>query len=134
MIEIDQSFFLVEFTIGLLIAYAVILIPEAATVTVSQQALEREPRIRVRPGVGSVRIEAAALFSPRGDAHIHDLVARLFQRSVVSAVDVYREGLAVVIHYDATRCSAGRALRTFAEALDAPRCPCPLVHSLQRIP
>jgi uncharacterized membrane protein YbaN (DUF454 family) len=100
----------------------------------SPQVVEGEPRIRIRPGAGSVRVEAAALFSPRGDAHIHDLVARLFQWDVVSAVDIDREGLAVVIHYDATRCSPGRALRTFAEALEAPRCPCPLGHSLQRIP
>jgi uncharacterized membrane protein YbaN (DUF454 family) len=104
------------------------------TEAVAPSSNERESQVRNVPAAGTVRVEVAALFSSGDDAHIHDLISRLFRLQVVQAIDVDRGHCTIEIRFDSTIHRAENALRLFAEALERPHSEFSLGESLERLP
>jgi uncharacterized membrane protein YbaN (DUF454 family) len=99
---------------------------------ISGQQPEREPSIRIRAAKGSIRVEAASLFSHGDDAYVENVIKRLFQLHAVEVIDVDRRHQALVIDYDPVALPVDAALRNFSNVLQSKPCASPLDHLLRR--
>jgi uncharacterized membrane protein YbaN (DUF454 family) len=100
----------------------------------SRRSADEDSSVRIRAEQGSVRVEAAALFLERGEAHLENLIKRLFQLPAVRTIDVDRGRQSVVIDYDPGLLPVEAALRSFSDALQGRPCDSPLERLLRRSP
>jgi uncharacterized membrane protein YbaN (DUF454 family) len=82
--------------------------------------------VRIRAAEGSIRVETAALFSARGEAHLESLMTRLFQVPAVQSIDIDRGNWTIAIDYDPDCLPVEKALQSFSDALQGPAHESPL--------
>jgi uncharacterized membrane protein YbaN (DUF454 family) len=88
--------------------------------------------VRIRAREGSIRVEAAALFSVRGNADLENLMTRLFQVPAVQSIDIDRRNWTIAIDYDPRCLPVERALQSFSDALQGPAMESPLERLLHQ--
>lgn len=87
--------------------------------------------VRIHATAGSVSVETASLFADGDDAHLDDLIRRLFRLSTVKTITVDRGKHSVEIDYDRDALPLDAALRSFSDAIERLPCPTPLDRLLQ---